>query len=52
MDSLADSLLKKTDFGAWINEVYIPALLFVDDVLSVDSCGFRQKAVSLRLSEK
>ena len=35
MDSLADSLLKTTDFGAWINEVYIPALLFVDDVLSV-----------------
>ena len=51
MDSLADSLLKTTDFGVWIREVYIPALLFVDDVMSISEGKDNQKKMLDKIAD-
>ena len=51
MDSLAESLLKTTDIGVWIKEVYIPALLFVDDVLSIAEGEDNQKKMLDKIAE-
>ena len=51
MDSLADSLLKTKDVGAWIKDVYIPALLFVDDVLTVAEGEENQKKMLEKIAD-
>ena len=51
MDTLAEDLLKEESIGAWIKEVLIPALLFMDDATTIAEGVEDQERMLERISD-